>query len=106
MAGACKVLQEAGCALVGGHTAEGAELCLGFTVNVRFMLARLFLCTIITVVVCRLSFDRVLRQKNGYYTKEECALVTKSLSPRPLALEPCLQLTCEASFMVRTSKMR
>ena len=35
MAGACSVLQEAGCALVGGHTAEGAELCLGFTVNVR-----------------------------------------------------------------------
>lgn len=33
MAGANAVLHEAGCALVGGHTSEGAELALGFTVT-------------------------------------------------------------------------
>ena len=31
--GANEVLREAGCALVGGHSSEGAELALGFTVN-------------------------------------------------------------------------
>ena len=33
MAGACETLRESGCALVGGHTAEAAELSLGFAVN-------------------------------------------------------------------------
>lgn len=33
MAGANDVLRDAGCALVGGHTGEGAELSLGFAVN-------------------------------------------------------------------------
>ena len=33
MAGANEILAEVGCALVGGHTSEGAELSLGFAVN-------------------------------------------------------------------------
>jgi selenide,water dikinase len=33
MAGANEILREAKCALVGGHTSEGAELSLGFAVN-------------------------------------------------------------------------
>lgn len=33
MSGACKVLHEAGCALLGGHTCEGVELSLGFCVT-------------------------------------------------------------------------
>jgi len=33
MAGAVAVLDEAGCALVGGHTGEGSELALGFAIN-------------------------------------------------------------------------
>ena len=33
MAGAMAVLDDAGAALVGGHTSEGAELSLGFSIN-------------------------------------------------------------------------
>lgn len=33
LAGALKTLKEAGCALVGGHTCEGAEVALGLSVN-------------------------------------------------------------------------
>ncbi len=33
MAGANEVLRDAGCAIVGGHTSEGAELALGFSVS-------------------------------------------------------------------------
>jgi selenide, water dikinase len=33
MAGANEVLRDANCALVGGHTSEGAELSLGFSIN-------------------------------------------------------------------------
>jgi selenide,water dikinase len=33
MTGANEVLREAGCALVGGHTSEGAELALGFSIT-------------------------------------------------------------------------
>jgi selenide, water dikinase len=35
MIGANEILREANCALVGGHTSEGAELALGFSVNGR-----------------------------------------------------------------------
>jgi selenide,water dikinase len=40
MAGAAVVLRDAGVALVGGHTGEGAELALGFSVNGRVDPAR------------------------------------------------------------------
>lgn len=33
MTGANEILREAGCALVGGHTSEGAELALGFSIS-------------------------------------------------------------------------
>jgi selenide,water dikinase len=33
MSGAVEVLNEAGCALVGGHSGEGSELALGFAIN-------------------------------------------------------------------------
>ena len=33
MAGACKVLSENNCALVGGHTGEGTELSMGFAIT-------------------------------------------------------------------------
>jgi len=33
MAGACEMLKESNCALVGGHTCEGTELALGFVIN-------------------------------------------------------------------------
>lgn len=33
MAGACEVLRESGCALVGGHTGEGSEMAMGFAVT-------------------------------------------------------------------------
>ena len=33
MSGACQALKESGCALVGGHSAEGPELSLGFAIN-------------------------------------------------------------------------
>ena len=33
MAGACSILRDAGCALAGGHSSEGAELSLGFSVH-------------------------------------------------------------------------
>ena len=33
MSGACEALREDGCALVGGHTCEGAEMSLGFAIN-------------------------------------------------------------------------
>ena len=33
MAGAGKILEDANCALIGGHTGEGAELSLGFAIN-------------------------------------------------------------------------
>eukprot|EP00300_Choanocystis_sp_HF-7_P039395 c5793_g1_i1.p1 GENE.c5793_g1_i1~~c5793_g1_i1.p1 ORF type:complete len:777 (-),score=168.37 c5793_g1_i1:70-2400(-) len=33
MAGACETLKQSNCALVGGHTCEGAELSLGFSVS-------------------------------------------------------------------------
>ena len=35
MAGALSMLSAAGCDLVGGHTCEGADLALGFSVTVR-----------------------------------------------------------------------
>ena len=33
MAGACKALKDSNCALVGGHTCEGKEMALGFSIN-------------------------------------------------------------------------
>ena len=33
MAGACSILRDAGCGLAGGHSSEGAELSLGFSVR-------------------------------------------------------------------------
>ena len=35
MSGALSLLSAAGCDLVGGHTCEGADLALGFSVTVR-----------------------------------------------------------------------
>ncbi len=46
MAGALSVLSAAGCDLVGGHTCEGANLALGFSVTVRPLLSS---CSIIIV---------------------------------------------------------
>ena len=95
MAGACSVLQEAGCALVGGHTAEGAELCLGFTINVRHVMTRFYFAArvfarsiecvhpppspslLTTLITCCRLVGRVLRRKNECSTKEECDLATK-----------------------------
>ena len=59
MTGANEMLREAGCALVGGHTSEGAELSLGFAVN--GLIAR----------------DKVLRK--GGLTPGDALILTKPL---------------------------